>query len=68
MIDGVIKEKPDNLDAKTLLYYAAGMIVAGIVGYIAIGIVRMLAKQGKFKYFAIYCAAAGLALLLWSVV
>ena len=35
------------------------MVVAGVVGYLAIRLVNMLAQKGKFGKFAYYCWAVG---------
>ena len=39
--------------------YVAGMAVAAIVGYICIKTMLVVVKNKKFKYFSIYCLAAG---------
>ncbi len=42
-----------------LINYVAGMIVAGVVGYICIKTMLVIVKGKKFKYFAWYCFAVG---------
>ena len=39
--------------------YIAGMIVAGVVGYICIKAMILIVKSKKFSYFAYYCAIVG---------
>ena len=39
--------------------YAAGMIAAAVVGYIAIRSMLKIVQNKKLKYFAYYCFAAG---------
>ena len=48
----------------SVLPYAAGFAVAAVTGYLAIGLVRMISKNGKLKYFSIYCAALAAGLFL----
>lgn len=52
--------------AELLPMYLAGMAVAGVVGYFAISLVKLLADKGKFGRFAYYCWAVGAAALLGS--
>lgn len=40
-------------------YYVAGTVVAGVVGFLCIKYMLVLIKKDKFKYFAVYCAIAG---------
>jgi undecaprenyl-diphosphatase len=39
--------------------YIIGMIIAGVVGYIAIKLMLAIVKEKKFKYFAVYCLIVG---------
>lgn len=48
------------LNAKMMLIYLSGMIVAFIVGYFMIFILINLIQKSKLKYFAYYCWIAGL--------
>jgi len=43
----------------------AGMIVAGIVGYICLKALIYLVKSNKFSYFAYYCAVVGIISILF---
>ena len=45
-----------------------GMIVAGVVGYFAIQLVKLLADKGKFGRFAYYCWIVGAVALVASFV
>lgn len=63
----------EPLPEDTLPKYLLGMVIAGVVGYFAIGLVNLLASKGKFGAFAYYCWAAGavflvLTLLGWTLV
>lgn len=40
--------------------YVAGMIVAAVVGYVCIKTMLVIVRRKKFKFFAIYCLAAGI--------
>ena len=44
--------------------YLAGVIVAAVVGYACIRLLKMIADKGKFGAFAYYCWAAGLVSLV----
>ena len=48
-----------------ILYYVAGMIVAGIAGYICIRIMMRVVSEKKFSYFAYYCAIVGVISLIF---
>ncbi|MDY4923206.1 undecaprenyl-diphosphate phosphatase [Frisingicoccus sp.] len=48
-----------------ILYYAAGMVVAGIAGYICIRIMMRVVSEKKFSYFAYYCAIVGVISLIF---
>ena len=57
----------EPLPEGTLPKYLLGMVIAGVVGYFAIGLVNLLASKGKFGAFAYYCWAAGLVFLVLSL-
>ncbi len=63
---GVVKD--GGVDTALLPKYFVGMLVAGVVGYFSIQLVKLLADKGKFGKFAYYCWAAGLAALIASFV
>lgn len=48
--------------------YLVGMVIAAVVGYLSIRIIRALISKGKFGYFAYYCWAAGIITLILSAV
>jgi undecaprenyl pyrophosphate phosphatase UppP len=39
--------------------YAVGPLVAGLLGFVAIGLVMRLLRSGRFVWFAAYCLALG---------
>ena len=51
--------KDGGIDTSLLPVYLAGTVVAAVVGYLAIGLVNLLAKKGKFGAFAWYCWVVG---------
>lgn len=53
-----------GVDVSLIPVYIVGMIVAAVVGYFAIQLVKMLTQKGKFGYFAYYCWAVGAGSLL----
>lgn len=57
-----------EVDLALLPKYIVGMIVAGVVGYFAIQLVKLLADKGKFGKFAYYCWIAGAVALVASFV
>ena len=56
--------KAGTLDTELLPMYFTGMIVAGVVGYFSIRLVKLLADRGKFGRFAWYCWIAGAVALI----
>lgn len=59
--------KSGDFDAARLPAYLVGMVVAGVVGYFSIQLVKLLASKGKFGRFAYYCWAAGAVSLAASL-
>ncbi|NLT57579.1 MAG: undecaprenyl-diphosphate phosphatase [Clostridiales bacterium] len=51
---------PENLAP-----YLLGMVVAAVVGYLAIGLVRVLVKGTSFRFFSFYCLVVGTATILY---
>ena len=47
--------------------YLAGVLVAAVVGYACIRLLKMIAEKGKFGFFAYYCWLAGVVTLLLTV-
>ncbi|MCQ2406674.1 MAG: undecaprenyl-diphosphate phosphatase [Oscillospiraceae bacterium] len=62
----LFKAIANGVDAKSLPAYFVGMIVAAVVGFFAVNLVRRLNAKGKFIYFAYYCAGVGVLTLLLS--
>lgn len=58
--------KSGVLDTKLLPMYLTGMVVAGVVGYFSIRLVKLMADKGKFGRFAYYCWIAGVIALIFS--
>ena len=58
--------KSGVLDTNLLPMYLTGMVVAGVVGYFSIRLVKLLADKGKFGRFAYYCWIAGVIALIFS--
>lgn len=57
-----------GIDASLLPKYIVGMIVAAVVGYFAIRLVKGLAKKGKFGNFAWYCWGVGILAIVATFV
>lgn len=57
-----------SVSSNELLYYFVGMIVAAVVGFIAIKVVLNIVKKKKYKYFAYYCLLIGLVAIIWYIV
>lgn len=58
----------EGIDMSLMPAYLVGMTVAGVSGYFAIGLVRMLSKKGKFGKFAYYCWAVGIITIFVSII
>jgi undecaprenyl-diphosphatase len=58
--------KSGVLDTNLLPMYLTGMVVAGVVGYFSIRLVKLLADKGKFGRFAYYCWIVGVIALIFS--
>ena len=59
ILEGVDAAASASFDLSLLPMYVVGVVVAGVVGYLAIRLVNMLAQKGKFGKFAYYCWAVG---------
>lgn len=57
-----------ELGGTMLINYLAGMIVAGVVGYICIKFMLFIVKEKSFIGFSIYCLIAGVLSLLYYFV
>ena len=49
---------------KTALLLPLCLLVAAVVGYACIRLLKMIADKGKFGFFAYYCWFAGLVTLI----
>lgn len=56
-----------GIDLELLPTYLSGMVVAGVVGYFSIRLVKLLADKGKFGRFAFYCWIVGAVSLIASI-
>lgn len=68
-----VMELEGGVPAENLPKYLLGMVVAAVVGYFSIQLVKLLADKGKFGAFAFYCWGAGALFILlyimnWSLV
>lgn len=57
-----------NLSGSEVVNYAAGMVVAGVVGYLCIKVMLQSVKKNKFKGYSIYCLCAGIISVIWYFV
>lgn len=57
-----------GFDTSELPMYLVGVVVAAVVGYFAIRLVKTLSDKGKFGKFAYYCWAVGLGSLIAGIV
>ena len=64
ILGAAVLDVPDlfktNVTSGDLINYAAGTIVAAIVGYICIKTMLKIVRNKKFKVFSVYCAVMGL--------
>ena len=57
-----------GIDTASLPAYIVGMVIAGVVGYFAIRLLKMLAEKGKFGKFCYYCFGIGILTIIFTVV
>lgn len=57
-----------DLSGGLIWNYIAGMLVAGIVGYICIKTMLVVVKKNRFTIFSVYCLIAGLASVIFYFV
>jgi len=64
ILGAAVLETPEfiaDLSNKQLgINYLVGAIIAAVVGYLSIAFLMKVIRKGKFFYFGLYCAAAGL--------
>jgi len=58
----------DGTDLSNLPAYLVGMLVAGVTGYFAIGLVKMLAQKGKFGKICYYCFTMGILTIVLKII
>jgi len=60
---------PDNpVDWSLMPRYLVGTAVAGITGFFAIKLVKLLVTKGRFGVFAYYCWGVGTIAIVWSII
>jgi len=64
----VVGAVKDGVDWGVMPVYLAGMIVAGVTGYLALCLLRFLTAKGSFRVFAYYCALIGVTTILASMI
>ena len=64
----LIKAIKTGIDVSSLPAYLIGMVVAGVSGYLALGLINMLVKKGKFGGFAYYCVGMGALTIILSII
>ncbi len=57
-----------SVSSEQWLYYALGMAVAAVFGFLAMKVLIFISKKSNFTYFAYYCFAVGLAAIIYSAV
>jgi len=57
-----------GVDWSQVPVYLVGVIVAAVVGYLCIRLLKMIADKGRFGAFAYYCWAVGLLTLVLNIV
>jgi len=63
-----VLELEGGIPAENVPKYLLGMVVAAVVGYFSIQLVKLLADRGRFGAFAFYCWGAGLVFLLLNLI
>ena len=64
-----IKDAVDaGINMEEMPMYIVGVVVAAVVGYFAIRLVKSLSDKGKFGRFAYYCWAVGLGSLIAGII
>lgn len=58
----------DGVKAAEIPLYIVGMIVAAVVGFIALKFMVQLVTNNKFKYFAYYCLAIGVLSIIGYII
>lgn len=64
----LIKSFKAGIDASLLPAYLVGMVTATVSGVLAIGVLKLIAKKGKFRGFAYYCWIVGAVTVILSLI
>jgi undecaprenyl-diphosphatase len=68
----VVFKLPDlmesGLGGDMLLPCIVGFVTAAVCGYLAIFTVKLLVKKDSFRWFAVYCLAAGLLTIILNLI
>jgi len=67
-IISLVKALKEGVDASRIPAYLVGMLVAGITGYFAIKLVKLLSQKGKFGKFCYYCFAVGIITIVLTII
>lgn len=62
-----IVQMPGSVELERMPAYLLGMIVSGVVGYLAIGLINKLVSKGRFGVFSYYCWGAGIVFMILSL-
>ena len=62
-----VMEMEGGVPEEHLPKYLLGMVIAAVVGYFSIQLVKLLADKGRFGAFAFYCWGAGALFLLLNI-
>ena len=57
-----------GIAVSSLPAYLIGMVIAGVVGYFAIRLLKILAEKGKFGKFCYYCFGIGILTIILTIV
>lgn len=57
-----------GVDWSLVPMYLVGMLVAGVTGYFAIRLVKLLSQKGKFGKFCYYCFGAGIVTIVLTII
>ena len=58
----------NSLETVDVLPLVIGFIIAAVVGFLAINLVRWLVKTDKFRIFAYYTLALGVVVIIISII
>lgn len=64
----LFKAVSNGVDTTKIPMYLVGMVVAGVTGYFAIGLVKKITAHGKFGKFCYYMFAVGILTIILSFI